>query len=154
MKNLPLMLICLICLTTGVMAQSSKPTPPAGDCFNDYNNLFRLRGSKPITDGVHQCVIAIRKDNTSHCFTGKIEVKNGEFVPPVYIENADGTFDELKRELVPAYQSVSQADRRKIIDGTSITLLTTEGEEIKAFLTGFLQDKPKAHKPAPSAKSF
>jgi hypothetical protein len=154
MKKVFFTLICIACLTAGVMAQGSKPSAPAGDCFTEYNDLFRSRGAKPVTDGVHQCVIAIRKGSTSHCFTGKIEVKNGEFVPPVYIENADGTFDEIKRELIPAYQSVALADRRKIVDGTSITLLTTEGEEIKAFLTGFLQAKPKAHKAAPSAKTY
>lgn len=154
MKKFSLTLICLICLTAGLMAQGSKPSPAAGDCFNDYNNLFRERGSKSVTDGVHASVIAIRKDNTSSCFAGKVEVKNGEFVPPIFIENADGTFDELKRELIPAYESVPAANKRKIVDGTSITFLTTDGEEIKVFLTGFLQAKPKAHKPAPSAKTY
>jgi hypothetical protein len=150
MKRIVFTLILASALTVTVLAQ----TPSAGSCFDEYYSLFRQRGAKKVTDGDQTIVVSIKKDNVSRCLMGKVAVKNGEFVPPVYLEKADGTFEEFRPELSPAFANVTLEMRRRIEDGMTITFITTDNETVKGFFIGFLADKPKANKAAPSAKTL
>jgi len=149
MKRIVLTLALAGIVAVGGFAQSSD-----GNCYDEYYTLFRTRGAKKVTDGEQKLIIAIRKDNVSHCFTGKITVKNGEIVPPVLIEKADGTFEEFQREISPAFANTPIPMRRKIENGMTITFLSSDNETVKGFFIDFLADKPKANKVAPSAKSY
>ncbi len=126
-----------------------------GGCFDEYTTLFKIRGAKFVTDGDQKIVLATRGgDNLSHCFMGKVTVKNGEIIFPVSIEKEDGTFEIFKTELTPAFKTESPTSSLKIEGGKTITFRTTENDLVKIFFISFLEAKPKANKIAPSAKSF
>ena len=150
MKRIVFTLTFVTIVTTGALAQATS----SGTCYDEYFSLFRARGAKKVTDGDQKLIIALKKDNIGRCFMGKVAVKNGEIVPPVYIEKADGTFEEFKGDLSPAFANVSLDMRRKIEDGMTTTLITAENETLKGFFIDFLADKPKANKLAPSPKTF
>lgn len=149
--------LTLVCLSWFVFVANAQPkgATPSNTCYDEYSALFRQRGGKTVPDGTHRIVVAFRPhQGAQQCFLGKIDVKNGELVPPVYVQKDDGSFEIVQKELDPALQQVPQAEKRKITDAASYTLVTTDGEFIRLFLIDFLADKPKANKVAPSAKSL
>ncbi len=150
MKRIAFTLTLVATAMMSAMAQTSN----TGNCFDEYFSLFRQRGAKKVTDGDQAIVVALKKDNIGRCFMGKVAVKNGEIVPPVYIEKSDGSFEEFKPEISPAFANVSLEMRRKIEDGMTITFITSENESLKGFFINFLADKPKANKLAPPPKNY
>jgi len=151
MKN-GIAIFALLLLTIPVIAQTKTPVKESNVCYDEYYSLFRTRGANPVADGTHQVVIGVKKGASSRCFMGKVEVKNGIIAPPVLIENSDGSFEALGTEyqLIPAYKSTSQADLLRIVNGMSITALTTDEEEVKVFFVKSLKEKAKARKAAPA----
>ena len=151
MKNGIVFFALLFCAVQ-VIGQTKAPVKESTICFDEYYSLFRSRGANPVADGTHQVVIGVKKGGTSRCFTGKAEVKNGQLVPPILVENLDGTFEALGTEyqLIPAYKNTAQADLLRIVNGMSITALTTDEEELKVFFVKSLKEKPKARKAAPA----
>jgi hypothetical protein len=151
MKNILFpILLAFVCIP------DSHAQVTSGNCFDEYYNLFSSRGAKIIPDGVQKIVVATKfeKSGAGNCFVGKVTVKNGEIVFPIYIEKTDGSFGEFKSEYTPAYKYVSSEKKRAIEDGMTITFRTKEDEFLKCFFVNFLEDMPKANKAAPSASSF
>jgi len=150
MKN-AIILFALAFISFQVVGQTKSPVKQSSTCFDEYYSLFRSRGANPVADGNHEVVISVRKEGQSRCFMGKAEVKGGIMVPPILIENLDGTFEPLgtEHQLIAAYRSTPQSDLMKIVNGMSITALTTDEEEVKVFFVKSLKDKVKSRKPAP-----
>src|SRR5258705_197740 len=134
--------------------QTGERLPGISFSLRRMLTLILQRGAKKVTDGAQPIVVALKRDNISRCFMGKVAVKNGEIVPRVFLEKADGSFEEFKAEFSPAFANVSLEMRRKIEDGMTITFITIENESLKGFFITFLNDKPKANKLAPSAKTY
>jgi hypothetical protein len=155
MKNGIVFFALLFCAVQ-VIGQTKAPVKESTTCYDEWYSLFRSRGANAVADGTHQVVISVKKGGTSKCFSGKVEVKNGIIAPPVLIENADGSFEPLGTEyqLIPAYKSTAQSDLLRIVNGMSITALTTDEEEVKVFFPKSLKDKQKARKPAPAPGTF
>jgi len=128
MKRITFTLTLVITITVGALAQT-----PNSNCFDEYFSLFRQRGAKKVPDGDQSIVVAFKKDNVSRCFMGKVAVKNGEFVPPILIEKADGSFEEFTPVIEPAFANIPVEKRRKIEDGMTITFTTIENESLKGF---------------------
>jgi hypothetical protein len=150
MKN-AIILLAFVFISFYAMGQSKTPVKESTTCFDEYYSLFRSRGANPVADGTHQVVISVRKEGRSRCFMGKVEVKGGAMTPPILIENLDGSFEPLgtEHQLIAAYRSTPQSDLMKIVNGMSITALTTDEEEVKVFFVKSLKDKVKSRKPAP-----
>ena len=147
-KNL--LLSTLFCLLTAVGHTQTL----TGGCFDEYNTVFRNRGAKFVLDGDQKIVVATKRNGDCSCFMGKVMVKNGEVVLPLYIEKEDGSFQEFKTELLPAFQLAPPERANRIEEGMTITFRTSDDEFVKAFFINFLSDKPKINKQAPSARTF
>ena len=123
------------------------------DCFRDWYGLFRERGAKKVTDGTHDVVLSLRKDQYSECFMAKVKVLSGMIVPPVLIAKEDGTYEEFTaagKKIDPAFLSgKSDADLLKITDGMSITFYTTDKEAGKLFFYTFVNELKRGNKVAP-----
>lgn len=146
MKRIGLIVVCCFVYIASAHSQG---------CFDQYTSLFKQRGAKPIPNGKQRVVIATKpQQGEQQCFLGRVEVKNGEFVPPVWIEKEDGSLEVAHKDLDPATQRVPQADKRRITNGMSYTFQTVDGESIRLFLIDFLAEKPKANKSAPAANSL
>jgi len=132
-----------------VNGQGKAPAKESS-CYDDWYSVFRSRGANPVADGTHQVVIGVRKEGSSKCFAGKVDVKGGLIVPPVLIENVDGTFETLGTDyqLTPAYKTAAATDLFKIVNGMSVTALSTDQEEVKVFFINSIKEKPKARKAA------
>ena len=74
---------------------------------------------------MQQVVVLVKKYGTDHCLQGKIQVKDGRMVFPLYLEKEDGTFLEMKKELV-ASQIAKEPSIFAINNGCSARLFTTE----------------------------
>jgi hypothetical protein len=123
------------------------------DCFRNWYSLFRERGTKKVTDGTHDVVLSLRKDQYSECFMARVKVSGGMIVTPVMIAKEDGTYEEFSatgKKIDPAFlQGKSEADLLKITDGMSITFYTTDRETAKLFFYTFVNEPKKGNKVAP-----
>lgn len=138
----------IVLLAMPTFAQTEK-----SDCFRDWYGLFRERGAKRVTDGTHEVVLSLRKDEYSQCFMAKVKVLSGQIVPPVLIAKEDGTYEEFTatgKKIDPAFLSgKSDTELLKITDGMSITFYTTDRETAKLFFYTFVNDTKKGNKVAP-----
>ncbi len=128
------------------------------DCFRDWYGMFRERGANPVTDGTHEVVLSLRKDEYSQCFMAKIKVLSGRIVPPLLIAKEDGSFEAFSamgKKIDPAFLSgKSDEELLKITDGMSITFYTTDRETAKLFFYTFVKGKGVANKVAPSVSEL
>jgi len=149
--------ILLSFLSLGVFAQSSANKPPASTCFQEWYSLFKERGANPVPTGIQDVVIAIRKENFSECYMGRVEVTEGRITGKIQVLNMDGTYSELDKRVNPSYYdsqgNLKSEAIREIHDGMSAEVTDSDGENVRLFFYKFVADKPKAHKkaPAPSA---
>src|SRR5690349_21365283 len=58
-----------------------KPVAVAKNCYAEWQDAFRSRGAKPVTDGMQQVVIALKDSSSCHCYMGQVEVVNGKIKP-------------------------------------------------------------------------
>ncbi len=127
--------------------------PANDDCFRNWYSLFRERGAKTVTDGTHDVVLSLRKDQYSECFMARVKVSGGLIVTPVLIAKEDGTYEEFSasgKKIDPAFlQGKTDADLLKITDGMSITFYTTDRETAKLFFYTFVNEPKKGNKIAP-----
>ena len=145
-KLIPVIMISLMAFPT--VAQRSND-----DCFRNWYSLFRERGANPVTDGTHEVVLSLRKEEYSECFMAKVAVKNGQIVPPLMIAKDDGSYEEFSatgKKIDPAFSSgKTETELLKISDGMSITFYTTDQETAKLFFYTFVKEEKKANKIAP-----
>lgn len=157
-------LIFLLLITPVVAAaqtpQRSATAKPSGDCFKEWHTLFRERGASTVTDGTHDVVITLRNTQagTSMCYMGKAEVVGGKIKRPIMVQMADGSyepFSSLGKGLDPVFaKSLTEDELSTITDGMSINFIMSDMEYGRIFFYTFVNDKPKALKPAPSPKAL
>ena len=141
--------------------QKGTPQASSSDCFKEWYTLVRERGGKPVTDGTHEVILTLRNttESTSKCYLGKDEVAGGKLKTPIWVQKEDGTFDTFAamsgKHLDPAFEkSMTPDELMAINDGMSVNMKMSDMEYGRIFFYTFLNDKPKALKQAPSAKSL
>jgi hypothetical protein len=148
MKKLLIAGLLIAAAPAWVLAQSAGKVP-SGNCYNDWEIMFRQRGGKPVTDGTHEVIIALEKDGASHCFMGKTTVQGGRIVGPTFVQKEDGTYEPVGKKLDPSL-FIDGRDVSLIDNASSQVLRTTDGETGKFYFYKFLNEKVKANKVAPS----
>ena len=151
----PILALLFSLLSIGVFAQSSSGKPAtANNCMNEWYSLFKERGSKPVPNGTHDVVIAVRKGDYSECFMGKAEVMDGKITGRPQVQKIDGTLAEwdyrLSQNYLDAEGQVKNAALLEINNGMSAEVTLTDGENVRLFFYKFVADKPKANKKAPA----
>lgn len=152
----PVLVLIISLLTTGLFAQSGKPSA-SGSCFKEWYALFKERGAKPVEDGTHDVIITLRNGDYAECFMGKIDVAGGKIVSRLSIQKVDGTYAEFDKKVSEAYQNSEGAlkeEMRTITNGMSAPVVLADGESIRLFFYKSLGDKPKANKKAPPASTL
>src|SRR5215203_2402107 len=43
------------------------------NCYKQWMDAFAERNAKPLTDGMHEVIIAFKSKESCHCFLGKVE---------------------------------------------------------------------------------
>lgn len=172
-STVKLILLILIVMPMAVLAQKGGPPKGKGgqgegqqgqgggnNCFKEWYSLFRERGAAAVTDGTHDVVISLRdtEGGTSQCYMGRVDVANGKMKRPIMIQKADGSYEPfatLGKGVDPGFmKSMSEDDMMSIADGMSLNFLLSGGEYGRIFFYTFINEKPKALKQAPSAKSL
>src|SRR5688572_14328212 len=46
--------------------------PVTKNCYAEWYDTFRARGAKPVPDGIHEVIIALKNEEGSHCFMGQV----------------------------------------------------------------------------------
>ena len=123
------------------------------DCYAEYYDIMRARGAKPITDGMHPVVIALKGESGCRCFMGQIEVTNGKMKAPLYFQAENGEFRPVStvgKKLEPAFTASMTADELySVKDGMSIVFRTSDQEYGRLFFYTFINKGASSNKSAP-----
>ncbi|MCU0355346.1 MAG: hypothetical protein MUD08_16660 [Cytophagales bacterium] len=152
----PLKTLVLLTVATSVsVSAQTVPAPPLGDnsCASQWYWLFKERGATSIPNGVQPVVVSVKKYGVNHCLMGKIQVKDGKLVFPLYLEKEDGTSMEVLMNLTAA-QMAKEPNLLTIHSGCSNRFLSADKEEIELFFYKSLNPKPTSFKRAPPVSDF
>lgn len=144
----------------GSQEKGSQGQGGGGDCFKEWYNLFRERGAATVTDGTQDVIISLRNTvaGVSQCYMGRVEVAGGKIKRPIMIQKVDGSYEPfatLGKGLDPGFiKSMTEDEMNTIADGMSVNFLMAGGEFGRIFFYTFLNEKPKALKQAPSARTL
>src|SRR4030095_16929592 len=125
------------------------------DCYNEYYDIMKTKGAKPVTDGMQQVVITLRGPEGCRCFLGQIAVVGGKIRPPLQFQQDDGQYrpvTTLGKKLEPAFvASLTTDELYSIKDGMSVVFRTSDQEYGRLFFYKFVNKGTAANKVAPSA---
>ena len=128
--------------------------PVVKNCYTEWTDAFRTRGAKPVPDGMQQVVIALKGDESSHCYMGQVEVVGGKIKPPLYFQKENGEYHLVSvvgKKIEPAFQASMSADELYAIkDGMSIVFRTTDKEYGRIFFYKFVNSSSQGNKTASS----
>ncbi|MFL5808360.1 MAG: hypothetical protein ACJ749_02505 [Flavisolibacter sp.] len=139
--------------TNLIMATPAVPTAAVKvSCYAEWQDAFRTRGAKPVTDGMQQVVIGLKDSNTCHCFMGKIEVVGGKIKPPLYFQQENGEYrlvSVVGKKIEAAFAgSMTTEELYTIKDGMSIVFRTTDNEYGRLFFYKFVNKNAQSNKEA------
>jgi hypothetical protein len=123
------------------------------NCYKQWLDVFAERGVKPLTDGMHEVVIAFKSKESCHCYMGKVEVAGGKIKSPVYVQTEGGdykTFTAMGKRLDPEFIAVQGEGIFSITGGMSVLFQTVEQEYCRIFFYKALNKNKQANKEAPS----
>ena len=124
------------------------------NCYTEWYDTFRARGSKPVPDGMQQVVIALKSDAGSHCFMGQVEVVGGKIKPPLFFQQESGEYKQVSivgKKIEPGFAgSMTPDELYSIKDGMSIVFRTTDQEYGRLFFYKFVNKAAQGNKAAPS----
>jgi hypothetical protein len=125
------------------------------DCYVEYYDIMRTRGAKAVTDGVQQVVIALKSNESCHCFLGRVEVAAGKIKPPLFFQQENGEYRQVSavgKRLEAAFtESMTPDELYTIKDGMSIVFRTVDQEYGRIFFYTFVNKGANSNKAAPSA---
>ena len=114
-------------------------------CYDQYYEIFKIRGAEDVKDGVHENVIfTIRQGNDAECFYGKVKVDSG-VVKEMYIQFEDGTYEPYILKLKTEHNITIQ-------NGISRTVITKDEEIFNVMFVGHIKPPKKKYKRAPAPK--
>ena len=124
------------------------------NCYSEWIDAFRARGSKPVTDGMQQVVIALKDNESCRCFMGQIEVSGGKIKPPLYFQKENGEYHLVSivgKKLDPAFIGTLTPDELlSIKNGMSIVFRTSDQEYGRLFFYKFVNKSAQSDREAPS----
>ena len=124
------------------------------NCYSEWIDAFRARGSKTVPDGMQQVVIALKDNETCRCFMGQIEVAGGKIKPPLYFQKESGEYHLVSimgKKLDPAFLgSLTPDELLSIKNGMSVVFRTTDQEYGRLFFYKFVNKSAQSDKEAPS----
>ena len=121
-----------------VNAQSSSD-----NCYHVYYEIFKARGTYPMTDGEYDNVIITESSELgTFCYTGKAVVQNGK-IANMFLKFIDGEYERINK-------TFKKRTRSAIIDGVSVPNETVDGVKYVVFFTPKLKPKRKSYMAAPN----
>jgi len=128
--------------------------PVTKNCYAEWYDTFRARGAKPVPDGMHEVIVALKNEEGSHCFMGQVEVSGGKIKPPLFFQQENGEYRQVSivgKKLEPGFVGSMTADELYgIKDGMSIVFRTTDQEYGRLFFYKFVNKVAQGNKAAPS----
>jgi hypothetical protein len=134
---------------TGSQAVIATPM----NCYKQWMDAFAERNAKPVTDGMHEVVIAFKSKESCRCFLGKVEILGGKIKAPLYVQTEGGdykTFVAMGKKLDPEFISVQGDALWQVTNGMSVLFQTVEQEYGRVFFYKSLNKNKGANKEAPS----
>lgn len=126
----------------------------AKDCYLQWYETMRSRGAKPVPDGMQQVVLALKGEQGVHCFLGQIEVAGGKVKPPLFVQQENGEYREIRllgKKLEPGFVTAMGEDQLYTIsEGMSIVFRTTDNEYGRLFFYKYVNKSAQSNKEAPS----
>lgn len=123
-------------------------------CYTEWYDAFRTRGAKTVPDGMQQVVIALKTEESCHCFMGQVEVVGGKIKPPLFFQQENGEYKQVSvvgKKLEPGFTgSMTPDELYGIKDGMSIVFRTTDQEYGRLFFYKFVNKAAQSNKEAPS----
>jgi hypothetical protein len=124
------------------------------NCYSEWIDAFRARGSKAVPDGMQQVVIALKDNETCRCFMGQIEVSGGKIKTPLYFEKENGEYHQVSimgKKLDPGFVgSLTPDELLSIKNGMSVVFRTTDQEYGRLFFYKFVNKSAQNDREAPS----
>lgn len=127
-------------------------------CYIDYYTAFANKGGSPVTDGEHEVVISIIYQNNSECYMGKATVKEGKFIPPVFIQKDDMSFASLAtifKNIDPAWLALQDPETLyEINDAMSKVFISQQQYLVQMFFPDFINKNSGVNRKAPPASEL
>ena len=134
-----LLFLTILSISTFSFGQDDK------SCYDQYYEIFKIRGAEKVTDGEHKNVIfTMRSGNDADCFYGKVSVDSG-CVKNMFIEFEDGTYE-------PYILKLKTEHKISIQNGISRTVITKDEEIFNVMFINHIKPPKKKYKRATSPK--
>lgn len=140
-RNLQFIILTLVCIAVNGFAQDANTRK---SCFDDYNYMFKSRGTNPVPDGMQKVSVAVMEANgKANCVMGQIMVKDGNIVLPLYIPREDGSMTETRGTLDNNFyrETVGQIPY-KIEEGMSPLYILKGNRKARLFFIEYLKPEP------------
>jgi hypothetical protein len=123
------------------------------NCYKQWLDYFTNLGTKPLSDGMHEVVIAFKSKESCHCYMGKVEIAGGKIKAPLFVQNEGGdfnTFTALGKKMDPDFLAAQGEALWDVTNGMSVLFQTTDNEYGRVFFYKSLNKNKKMNKEAPS----
>lgn len=123
------------------------------NCYKQWLDVFAERGVKPLTDGMHEVVIAFKSKESCHCYMGKVEIAGGKLKAPLFVQTEGGeykTFLAMGKKLDPDFLAAQGDALWTVTNGMSVLFQTVDFEYGRVFFYKSLNKNKQANKEAPS----
>ena len=140
-----------------VNADTVMATTPPANCYKQWTDVFAELGTKPLTDGSHPVVLAIKKKDECSCYMGKVEVVGGKIKAPLLIQTEGGTFKtftEMGKKLDSDFLEATGDGLWAITNGMSVVFQTVDQEYCRVFFYKSLNKNKQMSKEAPSPQEL
>jgi outer membrane protein OmpA-like peptidoglycan-associated protein len=133
-KNL--LLICLLAIGSTAFAQPN--------CYDEYTSRFKRNGAEAVPDGLQKVVAGVKNaDGHQSCAEGKILVKDGKAVPPLYLLREDGTYAVTPGKLDKNYYRQAETGLDLTVEmGMTAVLKLIYDRQARLFFIDYLKPDP------------
>ena len=106
------------------------------NCYKQWLDFFAELGTKPVTDGMQEVVIAFKSKESCHCLMGRVEVSGGKLKAPLFVQTEGGdykTFAAMGKKLDPDFIAAQGDGLWTITNGMSVLFQTVDQEYGRVF---------------------
>lgn len=114
------------------------------NCYEDYTARFKNNGAEVVPDGMQKVIAGVKNaDGHQSCAEGKVQVKDGKVVPPLYLLREDGTFSVTPGKFDKNWYRQAETGMDWSIDmGMTAVLMLIYDRQARLFFIEYLKPDP------------
>lgn len=114
------------------------------NCYDEYTGRFKRNGAEAVPDGLQKVIVGVKNaDGHQSCAEGKIQVKDGKAVPPLYLLREDGTYAVTPGKLDKNYYRQAETGLDLTVEmGMTAVLKLIYDRQARLFFIDYLKPDP------------